>query len=158
MKSNITNLGLNPEEVLGKGKQFVHVENDDQGFADNEEDVLNQEFEKMYDNFMNSDYVKAIDNDENFQKCKDSYDTMSLEGKKQFLKHCLIDMITLHMNELNQINQIQQSLFVDDYSNNVADSLDARWMDIFIYQLAGLAFSHTIPGPMMALMKKDKGE
>jgi hypothetical protein len=146
-------IGLDPNEVL-KGTQRVEVT--DEGFTENPKEVFDNEFEKMYKEFISSDFVAALDNDQLFKKIKEYFDGLSLEGRKQFIEHCIIDMTTLHLNAMSQLVQIRQNLFTDTYSKNPVDALDSRWMDIFLYQIAGLAFSNTIPGPIQVI-KQQKG-
>jgi len=143
---------LEQEKVLQNNQE---TEVKDEGFAENPEIVFNNEFEKIYTEFMNSGFAAALNNDQLFQKINKKFNELSFEEKKKFIEHCLIDMTTLHLNAMGQIVQIRQSLFTDTYGNNSEDALDVRWLDIFLYQVVGLAFTNTIPGPIQEIKQQE---
>lgn len=143
---------LEQEKVLQNNQE---TEVKDEGFAENPEIVFNNEFEKIYTEFMNSGFAAALNNDQLFQKINKKFNEFSFEEKKKFIEHCLIDMTTLHLNAMGQIVQIRQSLFTDTYGNNSEDALDVRWLDIFLYQVVGLAFTNTIPGPIQEIKQQE---
>lgn len=146
---------LDPKDVL---KQRVNI-SEEQGFADNAEEVLDQEFVKKYKEYMESDYVEKLKAHPYVQQWVKKYNEMDLTTKKKFIRHCLMDMITLHLNSLNQINQMQQDIFIDDHAESIEEALDARWFEIYIIQLAAMALGNTIPGPMQnIILEQNSGE